>query len=192
MRRRIFNLAAAVSLALCVASVVLWVRSYRPVQDYTAWRGRATLMAQSKGGRLWLQRWSGCDPAPTRPGRVDLTWALRGTTNPPYQPNAPIEVGYSPPSSALGNGFGFDWIASDFGTSHDGRPLGRRQMLAVPYWALVAAAGLGPAVWGISWLARHRRHRQGKCAVCGYDLRATPDLCPECGAVLRAGAQTAA
>ena len=30
-----------------------------------------------------------------------------------------------------------------------------------------------------------RRHKPGRCPVCGYDLRATPDRCPECGTSAR-------
>ena len=53
-----------------------------------------------------------------------------------------------------------------------------------PYWLVVLASLAYPG----AWLAarrhnrRRRRARAGLCASCGYDLRATPGRCPECGA----------
>jgi hypothetical protein len=50
-----------------------------------------------------------------------------------------------------------------------------------PYWKLLLITGWAPAAW---LRHRHRRRqnaRRGLCPVCGYDLRATPDRCPECG-----------
>jgi hypothetical protein len=61
---------------------------------------------------------------------------------------------------------------------------GRLTYVTAPWWALVTALGVGPSFRAIG-LARARRARmreaRGLCARCGYDLRATPEHCPECG-----------
>jgi len=53
--------------------------------------------------------------------------------------------------------------------------------LMAPFWFLAALTVLLPAIW-VTKAARRSRHRaSGRCVVCGYDLRATPERCPECG-----------
>ena len=51
-------------------------------------------------------------------------------------------------------------------------------------WVVVfLTAALGGVVLYREWFRRRREGRiaRGCCAECGYDLRATPDRCPECG-----------
>lgn len=56
---------------------------------------------------------------------------------------------------------------------------------AVPYWSLTALAAVLPGNRLIRQMRdyrQRRRARHGLCRRCGYDLRATPNRCPECGA----------
>lgn len=48
------------------------------------------------------------------------------------------------------------------------------------HWGLLTA--LSGALLAVLLMRRRRIARPGFCAACGYDLRATPDRCPECGA----------
>lgn len=58
--------------------------------------------------------------------------------------------------------------------------------LVLPWWLVVTTAAAVPAVVLTRHALRARRTQSRRahlrCTACGYDLRASPDRCPECGA----------
>jgi hypothetical protein len=54
--------------------------------------------------------------------------------------------------------------------------------LAIDWWRVIAVGAILPVVRLVK-LITGRRRPCDHCATCGYDLRATPERCPECGTV---------
>jgi hypothetical protein len=54
-----------------------------------------------------------------------------------------------------------------------------------PHWFAVLITAAPPIILALRTGLRPRKSSIGRCSVCGYDLRATPDRCPECGKVTK-------
>jgi hypothetical protein len=166
------NLATALSLVLCVAAVGLWVQSYWWTDRWmTEWHGRRYLALAANRGTFYLT-WTAFDAGDN--GQWDVNFAL-----PPGFSILAATTEDDDESSGLSSFLGFKWLLADFG------PMSVRTYGA-PVWLLVALTSTPPLIALRRIRRRRREANRGHCPACGYDLRATPDRCPECGAVSNA------
>jgi hypothetical protein len=177
MKRRLLNLLTLLSLLLLVGVGVLWVRSHF-VRDRVLWR--------NVNGARWVE---------TGPGDLIVGVELANWAGWPTndfglryerdQPRPTVEhvvrmlvLNVGPRDTfEQWQGVGFGWWRW--------RPASRASLFArlvVPLWAFAVGAALLPSWRGVRRWRRSWR-RPGVCRACGYDLRATPGRCPECGAV---------
>jgi hypothetical protein len=91
-------------------------------------------------------------------------------------------------SGAYGDLFGWSSRQSQFlgiGYGHGANGAGAYSVVVLPIWLLIATAiaSLG-LIYRANRLRTMLRHQQsGRCARCGYDMRATPNRCPECDTI---------
>ena len=187
MRRRLLNLLTLLSLLLCVAVMALWVRSCIRA-DFVWWheylsddgqslRHRHSTVASGNGG-LWLLRQtitlSGADYA----AGASAVRAAHPADKPALRWDPSRNMNQLRADPGAWSGFHH----ATFIQNAPGTP-SQQRTIRVPYWALAATTAALP-LWRVALSRRHQRRRRlaaGCCPRCGYDLRATPDRCPECG-----------
>ena len=199
MIRRLFNLLTALSLLLCVAVAVLWVRTYW-VRDQMRWATESGSYVQVNTDSGWV----GCTLC-DETGFAGLEWT--GGSDPVRFPTGAL------PDPAQRQRFDTDerilWFVKsslDHGLVRieDGRRLVEEGLgkhdpdppdfggVTTPYTAYAVRICPAVVLLGVMPLARlaaasvrvvrgRSRRSRGLCPRCAYDLRATPGRCPECG-----------
>ena len=208
--RRLVACAAVVSLVLAVAAVVADVQSYRVVRwAGCCIAGRAAGVTLHRGALVvsWAGG-TGADnslPAPGFSGgsfpdtSVDpgagwnvylrRGWAGGGPTPPPVSSWVIVPTH----NNAWGDlADRREWAAAGFIQEvtligyPDGKAVVYSRQLRVPSWCALwipILIGLPGAFWAGRRFRRAYRQAANRCVRCGYDLRATPGRCPECGTI---------
>jgi len=156
------------SVLLFVATIVLWFRSRTNLDEFFIYRPRSFHYIWSVEGRIYLNRFT---------ARVQY-WGGESSMGFGGGELSRLKYGHMPFSHQLGP-FAYASVTAPpraFGAS------GFTVML--PHWALLLLFSVPPVLWA----HRFRKQRstrfgadQGLCLRCGYDIRATPERCPECG-----------
>jgi hypothetical protein len=189
MRHKLFTFPSAVSAVLCVAVCLLWVRSYwvgdalsinlpqfgRPLADETL-----NVVSGRGGLRVTFDEWARWEFGVLKPTRSEIHQSpVVHSTFRPFYPRAL--------NAAIFKGLGCELSShrEPISPTSVGSGIVHEVNVVAPDGLVAAVAAGLPCLWW--WrrrrLARRRRGRQNLCVRCGYDLRATPDRCPECGAV---------
>ena len=161
------------STLLCMATVGLWVYSAFRADGFMRDDSWGLLAAAAKSGQvLVLMEEGGNSEVSTAP---PVGTSSRYSRIPAAEFVGPLTL----------KAVGCDQIPFNFlGLGWGSKPsVGSRRAsyVSVPLWLSTLLFGAAPAAWTYSRLRRRRLDQEGLCARCGYDLRATPERCPECG-----------
>jgi hypothetical protein len=196
LRRYLFNALAALSLGLCIATTVAGIRSYWRADWVTATRWHRWQLAQERGAITFSVE----SQYPASLSGNPLTIKFSGPAEPfshqwkflsmdqnahagRYWPVNKLSFGQTAFTTA---GYTQSSIPHTTNSITLAIHATKGILWYFPVWCVVALAALIPICW--LWKnsdRRKTRHRIEKhlCMHCGYDLRATPDRCPECGTI---------
>lgn len=171
---------ASVSLLLGLATAIIWIRSYFTADHFSQYTTidvgnrseRPIVQAQIGKGGIGFNRIFWSAPSKSFPGTVNSE-PLNHFKQTPHYP----DFGYRPSKSPLW-GFKVDRIQ---GALTNGSTVSIFAFV-VPLWSLLLVFLL---LAFPELLYRYRLWKRRRnpilCTHCGYDLRASPDRCPECG-----------
>ena len=193
LARILLHALTVLSLLLFVAIIVVWVRSYWVTDGwyYTAQRrisGRTeetTRAVRLDAGRLHLlfsrllydDVWMASLGFPRiRP--TSRFWHSSG------EPQVLAQIPGGPDLVVIRRILGFEYGVTN--PTPRTRDLLQSRWVAVPLWLLALCTVWLPLLRWRKWRRVGRARAQRHCIACGYDLRATPERCPECGAAAAA------
>jgi len=189
--RVLLNAATVLSLLLCAATVLLWVRSYF-ASDWYCFPARRVVGDDRK------EDWGLATQLVIRSNRGKVQFLWQETAAHRAEPTGRASTRPAPGLMSRQRTLSTDWSWQFGGVERFHRLPNRQQVangsylflgfddLTLPWWMATAAAAILPGVWVVrvpGRLRRLRRLRNRLCSKCGYDLRATPGRCPECGTV---------
>jgi hypothetical protein len=172
MRRKLFTLAAGVSAVLFLATVVVWVLSYRQPLGLTRygtrldpWWTREDTFGVTAGRFV---QWTDAG----NEGEVHVEMPARWYT---VTDRTALWLNARPDGQTV-QVLGFAWESCRFAPQFEGW----YRVITFPCWFTALLFAIPPSAW-VRAKVHRRAVRAGLCPVCGYDMRATPDRCPECG-----------
>lgn len=156
LRHRLFAGVSVLSLICCLATVGLWVRSYW-VSDRV---GRVARDASTLRQTVTMSAAGYLIVTHFKVGSSDFPERESGLRYHRVNLDGNVQLKY-----------GFFFRQNDF-------------VIQLAHWMFVLLFALAPAWWVVGpWRRQSKRRKLGLCLNCGYDLRASPERCPECGCV---------
>ena len=174
-RRWLFNGLAALSVLLLVATLGLWIRSYYRADAIVLNRPTYSTSVSSECGIFCASY------TPAYFGTNEYHWPIVLFRRcDPVNPKALFEImGDSTYHRFQRLGFVYDGRNRLIVHGHQFHYTGYQIYFA--HWFTAVLCAVYPAIFSWQRYRCHRRTMLGLCLSCGYDLRATPDRCPECG-----------